>query len=81
MSNPGDAEAAAAIEGMRDTYAPLPCCGSWVTFRRDWWPSGRTACGQVRLSSRGGVTVEVDGTPTYVRREELLAVAPGGPAR
>lgn len=55
---PGDAEAAAAGDGMREVYGLAPCLedvygrtkyvGEWLTWRREQWAPGRTASGVIR---------------------------------
>lgn len=71
--NPGDAEAAAAIAGLVEIYGRDLSVGDWLTFRRPWWPSGRTASGRVHQVGEGGWIVSVGGDCGYVRRDELVA--------
>ena len=55
--HPGDAEAAAAINGMRETYGrPLPEVGQWVTGEA----FGKRFSGTVRVADPCHVIVEVD---------------------
>jgi hypothetical protein len=71
---PGDNEAAAAIAGLREIYGRDLAVGDWLTFRRDWWPAGRTASGRVHAVGEAGWLVEVDGDIGYVARNELVAL-------
>lgn len=70
---PGDSEAAAAIAGLRDLYGRDLAVGDWVTFRREWWPAGRSASGRIHQVGETGWLVDVDGEIGFVGRSELVA--------
>lgn len=56
--HPGDAEADAAIAGMREVYGrPLPDVDQWVTGEAH----GKRFSGRVGAAEPGRVTVEIDG--------------------
>jgi hypothetical protein len=71
---PGDREAAAAIAGLAEVYGRDLAVGDWITFRREWWPSGRTASGRVQQVGDHGWLVQVEGDVAYVKRSELVAL-------
>ena len=70
---PGDAEAVAAIAGLREMYGQDLAVGDWVTFRREWWPAGRSASGRIHQVGQAGWLLNVEGEIAYVPRSELVA--------
>lgn len=70
---PGDTEAAAAISGLVELYGRDLAVGDWVTFRRDWWPCGRTMSGRIHQVGDNGWLVQVESEIAYVKRSELVA--------
>lgn len=69
---PGDAEAAGAVAGMRDIYGGWVSVGDFINWRRDAWPSGRSAKGRVLEVHDGGLVVELDGEPMSVAAREVM---------
>ncbi len=69
---PGDAEAAAAVEGMQDLYGRDLRHGSRVSYRRDEWPAGHAESGVVCGFHRGLILVETDTDIVEVSVEELM---------
>lgn len=69
---PGDAEAAAAIQGMTDLYGNRIEIGKTVIYRRDHWPPGVTETGKVVGFHRGLILLETDTDIVEVTTEELM---------
>jgi hypothetical protein len=69
---PGDAEAAAAVEGMQDLYGRDLRKGSDVWYRREEWPAGRAEGGVVLGFHRGLILVETATDVVEVSVEELM---------
>lgn len=71
---PGDREAEAAIAGLKEIYGRDLAVGDWVTFRRAWWPDGKTASGRIHQVGEAGWLVAVEGDVGWVSRSELVAL-------
>lgn len=71
--NPGDSEADAAIAGLQEIYGRDLAVGDWITFRRPWWPCGRTLGARILEVGGGGWLVRVEGDVAFVSRSELVA--------
>ena len=69
---PGDAEAAAAVEGMVDLYGRRLEKGKEVRFRRDCWGAGVTDGGRIVAFGRGRILVETETDIVEVEVEELM---------
>lgn len=69
---PGDAEAAAAIQGMVDQYGRQLEKGMDVRYRRDSWPAGRSEDGRIVAFGRGRILLETDDDIVEVEVDELL---------
>lgn len=69
---PGDAEAAAAIQGMTDLYGNRIETGKTVIYRRDHWTPGVTETGKVVGFHRGLILLETDTDIVEVTTEELM---------
>lgn len=69
---PGDAEAAAAAQGLTDLYGRRIEKGHDVAYRRDSWPAGRTERGVVLAIYRGRLIVETETDVVEVEADELM---------
>lgn len=69
---PGDAEAAAAIQGIVDQYGRRLEKGQEVRYRRDSWPPGRSDEGRIVAFGRGRILLETDDDIVEVEVDELL---------
>lgn len=69
---PGDAEAAAAIDGMVDQYGRRLEKGQEVRYRRDSWPAGMSEDGRIVAFGRGRILVETETDIVELEVDELL---------
>lgn len=69
---PGDAEAAAAVQGMTDLYGNRIETGKTVIYRKDEWPAGHSESGKVVGFHRGLILIETDTDIVEITTEELM---------
>lgn len=69
---PGDAEAAAAIQGIVDQYGRRLEKGQEVRYRRDSWAAGLSDGGRIVAFGRGRILIETDDDIVEVEVDELL---------
>lgn len=69
---PGDAEAAAAIQGMTDLYGNRIEIGQSVVYRKDNWAAGLSDTGRVVGFHRGLILLETDTDIVEITAEELM---------
>lgn len=69
---PGDAEAAAAIQGMTDLYGNRIEVGQAIVYRRDEWAPGVSESGRVLGFHRGLILVETATDVVEITFEELM---------